>query len=504
MSKITNLAYSMPVVLFLFSLLVRLTAVALTNFDGLYGQDSFAYYNYATDLQQALAAAQWPPAFFWPIGYPLLIVLFNFISNSQTAAAQMVNILMGAALAPLVYSLILSYQPKARLGGVVAGILMAVSAQLLLSSLSAMADVASLFWATLSMWLMLRYLRHLQLRWLVLTAVIISFATLTRWVYGLLIIPWGLAALFAWLRAGYSLQRSVATATIAVLIGLGLLGLHAAPGLSRGELAHFGDIEVYSWRISNAFANELTNHDGRFQYEYRTGHFYARPAFHPAYIFPLLTPLWLLGIWAIRRHSTALIILLIGWLLLIYLFLAGVPWQNWRFPLSFFPPLLVLVGLGVDWVWQWLNQQQQRLFIGYCIVALLGSGLWAVRDVGRFTAWANGTKETAVAAAPYLSPDATLIAFGMTATMQHYTDVRTVELFSMTENDLEELLTEETAVYLLLDPVNVQTQWLGKSPQQNFRWLQEHAHLKQLADFSPFILYQISPYLAKQEQPHPF
>jgi hypothetical protein len=103
-------------------------------------------------------------------------------------------------------------------------------------------------------------------------------------------------------------------------------------------------------------------------------------------------------------------------------------WQNWRFPLALFAPLLVLVGLGLDWAWERARRWRMLLLV-YCLVGLAGSGLWAVRDVGNFTAWANQNRQIALEIGQQLPPEATLLAFGLTATVDHYTDLDTRELF---------------------------------------------------------------------------
>lgn len=494
-------AYGIPLALFFISLLVRFGAVYLTQFDGLYGQDSFAYYHYALALRTALLAGEPPPPFFWPIGFPLLIGLMSLLTGTQPVAGQLVSILAGAAMAPLVYGLVLAYRPGGWRGGLLAGLLTAVAAQLLISSLSIMADTAAIFWATLSAWLMAGYLRRLSPRWLAFTAVALALAVLTRWVNALLVIPWGLSALLAWRAVRLPWRQMALAALVAVVVGGAVLGLHFAADLARGELSYVGDLQVYSWHPAHAWQKEMVNADGRFYYEYATGYFYARPFFHPAYIFPLFVPFWLWGLWVIRRQSPALIVLLVGWPLTIYLFLAGVPWQNWRFPLSFYPPLLVLVGVGFDGVWERLSTRWQPLLLAYCALALVGSMAWTVHDVGRFAAWANERKETAVTIAATLPPHATLIAFDLTGTLQHYTAVDTREIFSLTEDDLADILAMQTtpssgsgqAVYLLLDPDNIQSQWAGQSPEQNYAWLQTHATLTPLATYGPLVLYRVSP-----------
>ncbi len=482
----------LPLLLFLFALLVRLALAAKTQFDGLYGQDAFAYFYYALDLRAATAAGQSPPPFAWPIGYPMLVALAVSMIGSQASAGQIVSLLTGAAIAPLVYLLVLAVRPQAYLGGMVAGALTAVAAELTLYSLAAMSDAAGLFWATLSAWLLLRYLSRWQMGWLAAAAAALSLAIMTRWVYGLLIIPWGVAALLAAQEAHLPWRRGAAAAATALLIGIALIGSQFIGDIG-GEWSHTVDLRVVRWHPANAFKSAVQNSDGFFDYGRPTALYYLLPGGHPAYIFPLFTPFLLIGLWVVRWQRPTFIALLVGWPLTIYLFLAGMAWQNWRFPLALFPPLLVLVGLGLDWLWVRLAVRWRPLLLAYCVAVLLGSALWAVRDVGNFAAWANQNRQIALDIGQQLPPDVTLLAFGLTATVQHYTAVDTREIFLLTAADLQEIVREEATVYLLINPDNVQSQWVGKSPAQNLAWLQSHTRLTPIAQYDDFVLYQITP-----------
>src|SRR5260370_30251322 len=76
-----------------------LVALALTRFDGLYGQDSFAYFHYATGpLHQTLLHLQPPPPFFWPPGYPLLVAAMSVVVGIIPVAGQIVSIAAGVAV----------------------------------------------------------------------------------------------------------------------------------------------------------------------------------------------------------------------------------------------------------------------------------------------------------------------------------------------------------------------------------------------------------------------
>src|SRR2546428_5221843 len=79
-----------------------LVVLALTSFDGLYRQDSFAYFHYATGpLRQGLLHLQPPPPFFWPPGYPLLVAAMSVLVGIMPLAGQIVSVSAGAAVAPL-------------------------------------------------------------------------------------------------------------------------------------------------------------------------------------------------------------------------------------------------------------------------------------------------------------------------------------------------------------------------------------------------------------------
>jgi 4-amino-4-deoxy-L-arabinose transferase-like glycosyltransferase len=487
----------LPLCLFLFALLIRLGARWLTHFDGLYGQDPFAYYEYSLTLGTALGNGQPPPPFFWPIGYPLLVTLASFFIGTEPLAGQLVSMICGALLAPLVYLLVLAYHKEAMVGGVMAGLLAATSGQLLLSSLSVMADAASLLWATLSAWAMVRYIVHLRPSDIALASASLAFAILTRWVYALLVIPWGAAALLAWWQTKSSWRQVGSGVVTAVFVGLFILGLHFAADVGRNDLSYVGDLEVYTWSPANAFKRTITNNDGNFTYERPIGLFYAIPSLHPSYVFPFFALFYLPALWYLRRQSPAHIVLLAGWLLVVYFFLAGVTWQNWRFPLSFFPPLLVLVGLGIEWVWQQQPRWHQLLAIAGSL-ALVGSLLWAARDVYNFTMWKEQQLATATWVSQQLPPESTLIAFGLTNMMQHYTDIPTYELYVLDEANLRQLSGESTGLYLLIDPENVHSQWEDKSPGLNVEWLEAHTELREIGRSHPYVLYQATPQQAAE------
>lgn len=523
--------------LFLIALLVRFAAAVIFQFDGLYGQDPFAYYNYSLELREAFRHLQPPPPFFWPIGYPLLVVLGTLVAGVRPFAGQLVSIVAGAFIAPLVFLIVCEVKPGAKAGGLVAGLLAAVSGQLMLSSTAVMSDAAGLAWLTLSAWAMLRYTRVLRPGWLILSSLTLGLAILTRWSMALAALSWALSAYLAWRAASWTWRRMAAAAAVAALAGGLVVVAQFLPGLGRAELTHVGDLQVVGWNLVNAFRSTVANSDGIFHYERPVGVYYALPVVHPAFIFPLMTPFLLLGLWSLRARSRPLAALLLGWPLTVYIFLAGIAWENPRFSLAMFPPLVILVGLGLQQAWDWsrvwvsgdqrpiievvspgtsgpedsekdmrwiaknnailgrpfdlLSHYWRPFLAGWCALALAGSLAWSMRDLRNFTAVNRDQISAAQWVAAQVPLGARVITFGLTQTMDHRTELDVEEIYLQDEISLSELLASQMPTYLLLDLDNIESQWIGKSPQLNYQWLQENTTMREIGRYPPYTLYHI-------------
>jgi hypothetical protein len=491
------------VALFAVSLTVRVVARLATGFDGLYGQDPFAYYAYAIQLHEALAALHLPPPFFWPIGYPFLVAAALAVLGPHPIAGQAVSAAAGAVVAPLVYLLVREVDRGARAGAWVAGLLAALGSQLLLSSLSVMSDACGLAWVTLSALAMLRYLRRLEVRWLTAAAFALGWAVLTRWVYALAVIPWAVAAAIAWWASRLRLRSVVAAAALAVAVGGAVIGVQFAADVRGSGPSHVGDLQVVSWNPANALLATVRNSDGVFHYRYPIGVFYAVPVLHPAFVFPLFAPLLLLGAVSLRSAPRPQAALLLGWPVTVYTFLAGIAWENPRFSLALLVPLLVLVGLGVQRAVESDSGRWRSAVAGACAVGLVGALAWAVRDLRRFVASKDETVVVSRWAERQLPAGATLLTFALTNTVQHYTSLQAVELYNESPGTLPAKACGPHPVYLLLDASNLAAQWAGLSPQINFRWLHDRAGLAELGHQGRYTLWRVGDRCRREGVPRP-
>lgn len=134
------------------------------QFDGLYGQDAFAYYDYAQQLWERIGRGMPPAPFHWPIGYPALTAALFTLTGRSPLAGQIVSSLAGAGIVLLTAALARDLLTQARVAdaearwvALVAGLLAAGCGQLWQWSITVMSDTAALLWATLAAWAIVRY-----------------------------------------------------------------------------------------------------------------------------------------------------------------------------------------------------------------------------------------------------------------------------------------------------------------------------------------------------------
>lgn len=490
--------------------------VTLNRFDGLYGQDPFAYYDYATGpLRESFLRLKPPPPFFWPPGYPLLVALVSLAVGPVPLAGQLVSVIAGG-LVPVFTTLLarvvwepsgqrskgnlasasLHLRTSAPLHALVAGLLVAFTGQLWQSSAVVMADTTGLAAVTLGVWALARYGQQGYLRWLALAVTALAWAVLTRWIYALVIIPCAVYTIIVFRRHSY---RTVLThgSTVALISGL-ILGPVLVPAVSgllqsTAELAPFaGDLQVYTWHPLHALRREFVTADGVLRYRLPNGLYYALAPAHRFYFTPLLAPLLLPGLWvAVRRRTPTLLWLIVGWAAVVYGFHAGAPWQNFRFTLAYLPPLAILAAIGVDGVLRtghrWLRWPVGAyLAVGLIVMAAGGVQLTQgfierKRDHLAIVQWVESR----------MPADARLLTFELTLTFRHYSRLETLELFELDPQEIAELLVDGRPTFLLLDVVRVEGQWRGRAPEVNYRWLQAEQGLEELGAWRNYTLFRV-------------
>lgn len=520
------------------------------RFDGLYGQDSFAYYDYARGpLDRALRGAGPLPAFFWPPGFPLLMWLVMQVVGSTPRAGQVVALAAAAALpllvALLAWELFVAPAPESARGAapvtgpaepraaaprepglewlpLLAGLLVATQGQLWQSSVVVMSDAPALAAGTAGVWLTARWDRTGRRSLLPLAAGLLSYAVLTRWAYALVALPITAFAVFrllAMLRGGGRKARSGSRpersrlAAGPVLQGLGALGvvllvlspmwLPAGVDVMGGkevrEVAFAGSFGVYDWNPLNAVRRTFSTTDGRLAYRLPNGLYYVMAPAHPYFFTPLLAAFLLPGAWQLwRRRTSGRLWLIGGWAGAVAVFHAGAPYQNFRFTLAYLPPLAVVAGVGILTVRTWSTRAAGRrrkvaeaLLGGYVLVGLAAMA-WGGLELTRFFIDRKDSDLATVAWVESLTPpESRLLAFNMAFTLERYGSRETEHLFYHTPGTVAALVAGERPTFLLLETDSFLTQWAGHRSVEAFRWLQEEPGLVEVGRDREYVLYRV-------------
>ena len=251
------------------------------------------------------------------------------------------------------------------------------------------------------------------------------------------------------------------------------------------------------------------NIDGTFHYETINGLFYAYPTYDIRYVSPILTILLIIGIIAIVRTKIwSRVLSALGWILLPYLFLAGIPYQNIRFPLIVMPIIAVLVLVGFQMVIEQIHKtttdektdvpasKRNRLILSagvyiWLIGGLIHTGVNGFNYANSFVIQHQQTKAIVEWIKEEVPKEATLYAFDITATIIHYSDLNVIEFFYETPGTLNQRWFRGRDDYLLLNVWQVENQWDGRGPQDNYHWFRDERGLEEIGRLHNFTLFKV-------------
>jgi hypothetical protein len=87
---------------------------------------------------------------------------------------------------------------------------------------------------------------------------------------------------------------------------------------------------------------------------------------------------------------------------------------------------------------------------------------------------------------------ARLLTFGMSSTFMYYSRLDTHDLFALSPADLARMLGDARPTFLLLDVDQVQTQWSGRTPANDYVWLRDGPGLTAVGHRGALTLFRVS------------
>ena len=472
-------------------------------FDGLYGQDAFAYFKYARAIGPHLFSAAPLPHLYWPIGYPLTVALLLPVTGGHPAAGQVVNALAcawaAAATALIVRSLGLRDLQTwgRRFPSILAGLAVASSGAVLRSSQVVMADGLALGATAAALFCAVRYVEREGGPWLVGCAFALAWGTVARWMVGLLALPILLFLVVHWWtdrrratvdvpapsRWPWPLLATIVA--MAVLVPI-LLVAHSEPlSLEKHEW-------LRGWSLRNAFGREFHTPEGHAIYRFPIALFYFVRLGWPDYFFPVEFALALVGVVVVLRERRWMCAaLLVGWPTTALLFLSGVPYENPRFLLPTLPAIGALFAIGFETVARSVSIRARGLLTSLVVAAqVIGLGLGA-REHARLVARKNADRDLVLWASVRLPPAPTILMAGPSLAFQYYGAIVPKDLLFTSKTEIADLVASGAPLFLLADVNELEVQWTGLAAERNFDALRRDPGLALVGSHPPYNLFRV-------------
>lgn len=314
---------------FVFLLLIPVLLIVfryIIGFNGLYGQDSYEYAGFSMITFDYFHKWMIPHSFHWPILYPLLGAVLQFIFSSDLSL-QLISISAFAGTLYFIHRIIVLLNPSGK--GKLAYVLVfgLLSSYLLRLGVCVMSDMLAIFFITAALFNIIQYERTKKLATIFRIIMFSSLGFLTREPVAIILfvpILRFIYLLFRDLPAGQAGKRTdVLLRTI--LIAIPFLGL--VYYCRQFQVDHISQL-FSEWSISNFFRNEYGSPGSGFQH-YRFWNIISILQFfvHPGYL--LLSAVFL---FFVRRTdlTEGKFYFFILPILFYLLFLAGFMHQNVR------------------------------------------------------------------------------------------------------------------------------------------------------------------------------
>lgn len=341
-------------VFFLFAGLLFIIFNFFLRFNGLYGQDSHAYYQYSLKLKAMLQGSEDELGyFFWPKLYPFLGALVGLSGISVLLGMQLISLFSFIGTIFYTNKLIQHYYNK---NGVLFIILAAVTQiYFIRGGLLVMSDMTAAFFCIFAFYQYSLYAKNKLFQHLILFFTVAIFAFFTRY-------PTGVLLFIPALSISYIVfKKSGLLARLLIIIGsVGLLYLLImVNGNFLSSLKHL----IESWTPIHIFSRSFTTPDGVSEHLVPNGMYVLGNFVHFGYLSfgVVLIPFYK----KLKSTHQVLVVSIVFYLL----FLAGHETQNYRFLLIVHPFVLLLLFPAYSALKMWLKEK--RMFFLFVIGVLL-------------------------------------------------------------------------------------------------------------------------------------
>lgn len=485
------------ILLFVLSFVFRLLLIVIFRFDGLYGQDAYAYLEYSKKFYEAIANFQIPPQFYWPIGYSALASVFTiFTIGNFGLASLIVSLNSGSLCAGFVY--LLAYELASGINvnerkkfSLYAGLITAFAPVLVKSSIVIMSDSLSLMFASWAMWQFVKYFNEQKPLHLISSSAFLALAVMTRYGYAFLIVPMALYSIYYLIKSGINKIKLSRDLFLALITGViifspqlyyilhyGIPNFHSENGLG---------VWPTTWNFLNFIRKDFTTFDGTMHYTFWNGLYNLSPVFHPMYLSIFGITFLIGGYYIVKKKAYAFLILTLSWILIYYIYFSGSPFQALRFLMSFLPAMALVSAFGISEL-KIKNQLKNILLYAGLLVLIL----YSFYHMSTFSKQKNNELEVVNAVINYVPDSSTVFSFDVTMAVNHYTKLNAIELFNVKENEIKNKIDSSGHdVYFILPIENIKSQWAGLPLEKKYDMIRSNYPLQTVTSANRFKILKI-------------
>ncbi len=453
--------------LYLLMLVILIAVLIITRFNGLYGQDAFEYARYTNRLSIFLHKGTDPGKFYWPVGYPLISSIVNLVLNNYVLSLQvvsMVSFVLSALYLNRLLHLINGNERKDTIYFVL--IFFFFSPYMFRSAFLVMSESLSVLCLTGAFYHVFSYAKSKHLKDFSLATLFILFSIITRYADFVIVLIPSIYLLVLFIK-NFNYKG--------LLIGSAILALTVLPHIiiyQSRAMNFLGHEWLREWSFNNYFLHSFHTADGYETYPIFNFLYPLLSFVHPAFI---ICGLLFLVCLRKKYFDNPFYIIVISSLLLYFLFLSGIPYQNLRFLIPSFPLVLLLLFSGFCWL---KNNLIKNKFSTCLLVLLIGvqCALIYKYSIGIYNL--NTFQKRVATKVVTLDTSKTIYTFYLVSSLKYYgVKNNIVNLYD------GKIKAVPPGSYVLFDENEFKKQWKNKLPMINWEFIKSNYKLKVIYKF---------------------
>ena len=446
------------------------------GFDGLYGQDSYEYLRYANVFKNYLNTGTSPGDYFWPLYFPILGGLLDFIFNNMPFTLSLISAASLGLSGLYCYKIIVKESEYSNKAFWYILLFLILSPSVFRLGMVAMSDMLSLNFTILSVFWSLHFSKTHKTKALYLACLFGISAVMTRYATFVVLLPFCVFLIYLFFKLKKSNYHIIGLLLLIIILLVPHISLRLEN--STSFLSHSW---LKDWSFINFYSRTFDTQDGIANYKFPNIFYAFSNSFHPRYLFLGFVFLILFFTKSIKNKYSSL--LFVSYILY-SLFIAGIPFQNTRFLLLSYPFILILLYPSYDFI---CNKLQNRITIAGLLIILVLICQISLSYIAFKPIYARNQLEQKIAKTIKPYQKNTLYSFDIDISLLG----RQLE-FDYKNLWIDTYKTIKPGSLVLFNEQKFSKQWKDKNPMLNWSFINENYTLEIIKTYNEgWVLYQI-------------